>query len=301
MKCLMQWMRCTELSEKRSIKGEVGMTLLDLAKEKKVLVTAHRGVCGGNVPANSLPSFKAALLAGADVIELDVEKSADGELFVVHPGMEPVHLLIEDSIRNYSADEIQEMSLHNWDLIPTQYPVMKLEDALLFLRGKCIVNIDKFWVNPKEISELVHKLGMADQVLIKASPTPENLDAVEKYASDLPFLAVTKKGIDVHEELMKRNIRYVGVEAIFATEEDPAVSEEFLDRLHADGKIALVNAIVFRHTAVLSAGHTDDISISEDPEAGWGWLADRGFDMIQTDFTYQCCDFLRKTGRRTGK
>ena len=100
---------------------------------------------------------------------------------------------------------------------------------------------------------------------------------------------------------MKRNLRYVGVEAIFATEDGPAASKEFLDRLHADGKIAWVNAIVFRHTAVLSGGHTDDISISEDPEEGWGWLADHGFDMIQTDFTYQCRDFLEKTGRRTGK
>ena len=276
------------------------MDLLKLAKEKKVLIVAHRGVCGGNVPANSLPGFKAALLAGADVIELDVEKSSDGELFVVHPGMEPVHLKIENSLQEYSSEEVKKMALHNWDLIPTQYPVMKLEDALLFLRGKCIVNIDKFWVNPKEISELVHKLGMENQVLIKASPTPENLEAVEKYAPDIPFMTVTKKGLEVHEELMKRNIRYVGIEAIFATEDDPTASKEFLDKLHADGKIVWVNAIVFRHTAVLSANHTDDISVSEDPEDGWGWLADHGFDMIQTDFTYQCRDFLEKTGRRTG-
>lgn len=277
------------------------MDLLKLAKEKKVLVIAHRGVCGGNVPANSLPAFKAALLAGADVIELDVEKSADGKLFVVHPGMEPVHLNVENSLQEYSSEDVGKMSLHNWDLIPTQYPVMKLEDALLFLRGKCIVNIDKFWVNPKEISELVHKLGMENQVIIKASPRPEYLDAVEKYASDIPFMTVTNKGIATHEEMMKRNIRYVGVEAIFATDDGPAATEEFLDRLHADGKIAWVNAIVFRHTAVLSGTHTDDISISEDPEQGWGWLADRGFDMIQTDFTYQCREFLEKTGRRTGK
>lgn len=277
------------------------MDLIKLAKEKKVLLVAHRGVCGGNIPANSIPAFKAALLAGADVIELDVEKSADGELFVVHPGMEPVHLKIENSIREYPADDIKKMPLHNWDLLPTQYQVTKLEDVLLFLRGKCIVNIDKFWVNPKEISELVHKLGMEDQVLIKASPVPEYLDAVEKYASDIPFMTVTKEGLTVHEEMMQRNIRYVGVEAVFATEEAPTASKEFLDRLHADGKIVWVNAIVFSYRAVLSADHNDDISISEDPERGWGWLADRGFDMIQTDFTYQCRDFLEKTKRRTGK
>ena len=31
----------------------------------------------------------------------------------------------------------------------------------------------------------------------------------------------------------------------------------------------------------------------------WGWLADRGFDFIQTDWLRDCADFLERTGRRT--
>lgn len=75
-------------------------------------------------------------------------------------------------------------------------------------------------------------------------------------------------------------------------------SREYIDMLHADGMIAFGNAIVFNYKTVLSAGHTDDISVTEDPALGWGWLADRGFDVIQTDYTYQCNDYLIKTGRR---
>ena len=43
------------------------------------------GVCGGNIPGNTLEAFEAALAQGAGVIELDVSQSADGELFVFHP------------------------------------------------------------------------------------------------------------------------------------------------------------------------------------------------------------------------
>ena len=45
---------------------------LSLQNEKKVLIAAHRGSCGGNIPCNSLPAFQIALNYGADIIELDV-------------------------------------------------------------------------------------------------------------------------------------------------------------------------------------------------------------------------------------
>ncbi len=274
------------------------MNLLELANEKKILVVAHRGTCGGNIPCNSLPAFKAALRAGADMIELDVERSVDGELFVQHPGMENVHLRMKDSIKYYSASMIDQLKLSNWDLTRTQYSILRLRDALAFLKGKCLINIDKFWENPKEISELIRELHMEDQILIKCDCKPEYLDAVEQYASDIPFMGISRDGLKVHEDLMRRNLNYVGVEALFDSEDSPVASEEFLNRLHKDGKIVWVNAIVYNYKAVLSAGHNDDISLSEDPEYGWGWLADHGFDMIQTDFVYQCRQFLEETGRR---
>ena len=274
------------------------MDLLHSANEKNVLLVAHRGTCGGNIPCNSLPAFKAAILAGADMVELDVEKSADGVLFVQHPGMEPVHLRMKDSIKHYRASVVDQFRLSNWDHVITQYPILRLEDALSYLKGKCFVNVDKFWENPKEIAALIRKLGMEDQILIKTDCKPEYLDAVEKYAPDIPFMGITRGGLDVHEELMHRHLRYVGLETLFESEDAENASDHFIRRLHSDKKIVWGNAIVYNYKAVLAGGHNDDISLSEDPELGWGWLADRGFDLIQTDFIYQCRRFLEDTGRR---
>jgi len=44
------------------------------------------------------------------------------------------------------------------------------------------------------------------------------------------------------------------------------------------------NAIVFNYKTVHAAGHNDDISAAGKPDEGWGWLIDRGVDMIQTDW-----------------
>ena len=46
-------------------------------------VTAHRGNSSA-YPENTIPSFENALEVGADWIELDVRKTKDGRLVVIH-------------------------------------------------------------------------------------------------------------------------------------------------------------------------------------------------------------------------
>ncbi len=43
---------------------------------------------GGNIPPNTIASFDIALKEGADILEMDLFKSIDGEIFVFHTGME---------------------------------------------------------------------------------------------------------------------------------------------------------------------------------------------------------------------
>ena len=54
--------------------------------------------------------------------------------------------------------------------------------------------------------------------------------------------------------------------------------ETFERNLRAEGsRFSLVNGNFY-----LAAGHDDDTSVLGHPEQGWGWLMDRGFDIIQT-------------------
>ncbi len=274
------------------------MNLLALSQKKKVLLVAHRGACGGNIPPNSAPAFEAAVCAGADIVELDVDRSADGELFIQHPRMESVHLRMRDSIREYPAAVVEHFRLSNWDLAPTEWPILRLEEALSLLRGRCLVNIDKFWENPAAIAALVRRLGMEEQVIIKTANKPQYLDDVERYAPDIPYMTIASEEDNTAGDIARRNINYVGIEALFTRGDAPIASREYIDRMHAEGRIVWVNSIVYNYRAVLAAGHNDDVSVTGRPEDGWGWLADRGFDLIQTDFVYQCRTFLEATGRR---
>ena len=55
----------------------------ELAAERRILC-AHRGIWGGNIPCNNIIAYDFAIREGADMVEIDVTKSADGELFIFH-------------------------------------------------------------------------------------------------------------------------------------------------------------------------------------------------------------------------
>lgn len=267
------------------------------AAQDRVLIAAHRGVSGGNIPCNSMPAFRAALAQGADIIELDISCSRDGVLYVFHPGMERVFLLSDRLISDMTHDEVDRLRFVNQDGAPTAWGLERLEDVLAFLRGRCFVNLDKFWTCPQEIAALVRRLGMQDQVLIKTGNTAGDFRHVEETAWDIPYIVIARDRDDFTDALLRRRMRYIGVEALFDAEEAPIAQREYTQRMQDKGLITWANGIVYDYKAVLSAGHTDDVSVSEDPELGWGWLIDRGFSILQTDWTLALHHYLRQRGR----
>ena len=104
---------------------------------ERPFLAAHRGVCGANVPCNSMAAFKIALSQGADVVEIDVSKSKDGEFFVFHPGMEP-QFLRSNYLWELTAEEIKELRLLNQDGVKTSYGVPTLKEVLTLLRTRFI-------------------------------------------------------------------------------------------------------------------------------------------------------------------
>ena len=247
-------------------------------------LAAHRGVCGGNIPCNTIASYGIALAQGADVVEIDVSRAKDGGLFVFHPGMEKVFLRSEIKIPEMTTAEASELYLVNQDSTRTSYKVPKLSEVLAFLKGKAYINVDKFWTDIEGISAEIRRAGVEKQVIVKTGTDKESLDAVAKYASDFMFMPMVKGEDTVTEELIAKGVNVIGVEALFKTEDDPVISEEYVKKMHDRGLLIWMNSILYNEKAIISAGHTDDAAMTGAPDFGWGWLVDRGADFIQTDW-----------------
>ena len=53
-------------------------------EKQKILIASHRGRFGGNIVENTLSAFEAAVSCGADIVETDIRRTADGEMVLFH-------------------------------------------------------------------------------------------------------------------------------------------------------------------------------------------------------------------------
>ena len=265
------------------------------------LIVSHRGVSGGNIPCNTLTSYEIALLQGADMLETDLSTTADGRLVILHPKMEQRHLGAEVGcdITKMTFDEVQKLRYVNYDRTRTQFGLVPFDDFLETFRGRCFINVDKFWGNPEEIYRAIKRHGMLDQVLVKSAVSEEILRVLEELAPELAFMPIVSEEHPMHEELLRRKLNYVGVEVLFREEDSALASPAFMERMHRDGTLVWVNSIIYDVRHQLSGGHSDDTAFTESMDYGWGWLADRDFDLIQTDWPGMMIEYLKRTGRYT--
>ena len=267
------------------------MNLFETAKDHLVVV-AHSGVMGIDIPCNTMISFEIALTQGADMLEMDLNMSADGVLIIFHPEEEEMHLRQKICLSDMPYEEIRKLRYPHSDFgIPT------FDDVLEQFKDRCFINVDKFWDHPKEIYQAIKRHNMLDQIVVKSAPSKEIYRFLEEYAPDLPYLPIVKNTFPQHEELMQRSIRYIGAEFVFETEDAEVVRDEMRDKMHRSGKLMWGNAIYLNPTHPLSAGHSDHTALAGDPDKGWGWLFDHGFDIVQTNWTMMMIDYLKRNNK----
>ena len=246
-------------------------------------LAAHRGVCGANVPCNSIAAYKIALSQGADVVEIDVSKTKDGKHYVFHPWMEPVFLK-DKYIWEMTAEELEEKRLVNQDSVKTSYKVPTLDEVFALLKDKVYINVDKFWTDVEGITEAIRKAGVEKQVIVKTHVDEESLAKVEKYAPDLMFVPMVRDKDEITEDLLKRNINLIGVEVLFKDDTADCISDKYIEKMHEKGLLIWTNSIIYDENDIINGYHSDDVSVADSPDKGWGWLIDKNVDFIQTDW-----------------
>jgi glycerophosphoryl diester phosphodiesterase len=134
-----------------------------------VLVLAHRGA-NRLAPENTMPAMALAVERGADGVELDAHRSADGELVVRHDADTPAGLV----------GELTLAALH------TELPdVPTLAEVLDVCRGT-LVNVELKDADPRAVDALVELLAARSDDVLVSSFDWTALDRVRAAAPHLP-------------------------------------------------------------------------------------------------------------------
>jgi glycerophosphoryl diester phosphodiesterase len=259
------------------------LALAHQLKQKKILLVAHRGTAGGNIIQNTIGAYENALLHQADIIEVDITRSVDGEFFAFHIGQEKGLFGQDIDITTFTASQVRKLRFLNGIQERVTEGVNSLDDVLEHFRGRCFINIDSCWLYWNEIITYLKKHCMDNQIILKSQPREEELHLLEELAPQMMYIPVVSKPEQL-ELVDSYHLNIVGAELIFETDEHIFASEKFIEIMHKSGKLLWVNALTLNDTIILSGGHDDDTAIRSSMEYGWGWLLDKKYDIIQTDW-----------------
>jgi glycerophosphoryl diester phosphodiesterase len=148
---------------------------LKLVASKRPLVIGHRGF-SQMAPENTLPSFKLAMAAGADLVELDYHQSKDDQLVVIHDA--ELDRTTDAVIRwggdhfqvaNRTAAEIQSLDGGSWfdsSYGGTKIPL--LSEALDTIRDGGVALIERKAGDPADCLRLLESKNMINKVVVQA-------------------------------------------------------------------------------------------------------------------------------------
>ena len=256
--------------------------LWEVRESKKVLIAAHSGTFGGVIIRNTIPAFENALKHGADIMEIDVIMSTDGQFYAFHNGNERFLFGISEDIRQLDSHTIENLQyVRDENALLTR--IDKLSDVMDYLRGRCLINIDRSWFYWEEIITELQRYGMDDQIILKSPVDARLLRTLADSRSQFMYMPIVKSATDL-DLTLQHDLRTIGAELIFSSLDSELITEEYLAGLKSKGIFSWVNAITLNDKIVLSGGLDDRLSVSQGQEKGWGRLLDMGFDIIQTDW-----------------
>ena len=110
----------------------------------KILVAGHRG-WPDIYPENTMSSFRAALMAGADMIETDVRVTADGEPVLIHDVTVDRTTDGSGEVRAFTLEELRKLDAGSWKdraFYLARIPVLAELFDLLEEYPEALVNIE---------------------------------------------------------------------------------------------------------------------------------------------------------------
>ena len=133
----------------------------------RVLVVSHRADWR-NAPENSLQGIQNCIDMGVDMVEIDLKKTKDGHLVVMHDKTINRTMTGKGNAEDYTLAELKAMRLKNGAGCKTRHQIPTLEEVMLLCKGKIMVNIDKGYDYFQEEHAVLEKTGTIDHCVIKA-------------------------------------------------------------------------------------------------------------------------------------
>ena len=278
---------------------------LNNPKSDYVFVVAHRADWR-NFPENSLEAIESSIRMGVDIVELDVHRTADGELVVCHDRTIDRTTNGKGKISELTLDYIKSRYLRAGHGATTHYKMPTLAEALDVCKDRILINLDKGINYYDQVMEMLLARNMADQVIIKSSKSAEDMkEFFAKHNENMLYMPVINymaKSWAKHEalfnEYLTTDLPFIAFEMCW----DGTLSGEdkIFKKVIKSGKRLWINTLWGSICGGRENGYYDDAAVGNE-EKIYGKILSYGTSMIQTDRPAMLIKYLESKGRHTLK
>lgn len=257
-----------------------------------VLVVSHRADWR-NAPENSLQAIKNCIAMGIDMVEIDLKKTKDGRLILMHDKTIDRTTTGKGKPEDYTLTELRQFRLRNGAGHKTDHVIPTFEEVMTLCKGEIFVNVDKGYDYFKDTYAILEKTGTVQQCIMKASLSyeqvlKENGEVLEKMIF-MPVVNLHKDGAEAIIDGYMKNLKPVAYELVF--DNDGAEVQRLIKKVRDSGAKIFINSL----WSELCGGHYDDRAVEQkEPDESWGWIVGQGAKLIQTDRPQQLLNYLRE-------
>lgn len=260
---------------------------------KRVLVASHRADWR-NWPENSIPAIESAINIGVDIVELDLQCTADSQLIIMHDSKIDRTTTGKGRISEMTLDSIRTFRLKNGVSIKTRHEIPTLRDALLLCKDRVLINLDKADRYFDLVVPLLQETGTTRQIIMKGRKPADEVRALYgQYLDEVIYMPIVDMNDSASVCAFEAHLQSRPCAFELCWRDDDRYVRQASAK--AQGKSLLwVNCL----WDTLCGGHEDDEAM-KDPDAHYGYLIDSlGFRIIQTDRPEYLMDYLQKKNLR---
>lgn len=287
--CICALTACTEQKPTPTRAERIREQLLT-CDESSVIVVAHRADWR-NFPENSLEAIQSAIEMGVDMLEIDVQRTKDGVLILMHDHNLDRTTTGSGNIADTNWEDIAKLNLKDHQGNVTTCKVPKLEDALLMCKDRIMINLDKADRYFDEVFSMLERTGTTNLIIMKGGqPASEVKEKFGKYLEKVIYMPVVNIDKPESEQAIYdflNDLKPLAFELCWNNPESevPAKMEKALKG----------RSLIWYNTLWdwLCAGHNDDKAV-DDPDGTWGYMIDTlGARILQTDRPQLMIEYLR--------
>ena len=268
--------------------GYIRKKLMD-RDQHYVHVVSHRGDWK-QFPENSLDAINSIIQMGGDVVEIDVQRTKDGQLILMHDERLDRTTNGKGLIAETTFADIQKLFLKDHNGNVTQHKVPTLKEVLLMSKGRIMLNLDKADRFFEQVVALLQETGTTDIAILKGLQSIEEINnRLGVHLDSIIFMPMVRMDNDDAEQRITS----------FVNEMAPVVFEvgyqKSDNRLPLKAKKLVARKSLLWYNSLKGRnGNHDDVVSKADPDAGYGYLIDKlGARMIQTDEPARLIEYLR--------